>query len=235
MRLRNERKSLFGRFSILLGFVLITHTLPLATADHGAFNYPPIEGDILSAAFSVDFAALTAHRTIFGEQVNAAMLLDLTTGLPPLDLSDDLFGTASWPDPPRVDMGPLETGIISAGIDPLFFPALESGDVGLWALFTDTDDALFAIDTIFLTIETDTGIIESHYGSDNDGFGIGIPDFGDLPAPLPDSIPIGATGTGFDESITSKSIHIPEPASVVLLAGGVLILLHRRVIHGNLA
>ena len=93
---------------------------------------------------------------------------------------------------------------------------------------------MFAMDVIALTIVTDTETIESYYGwpvgSENNGFGIGIPDGGDLPDVLPDSIPIGATGTGFDETISSKSIlAIPEPATLSLLAlGGPLTIRRRR-------
>lgn len=195
----------------------------------GAFNYPPIADPIVSATFSVDFAALTANRTLFGQEVNTARLIDLGSGLPDFDLSDDLFGTAAFPSPPLIGMGSLGTGIVSANIDPLFFPALTSGHVGLWSLFTDTDDGLFAIDFISLTIDTSNQTIVAFHGSDNNGFGIALPDGGTLPSALPTSISIGATGTGFDESISSKSIHvIPEPGTIAFLATGVLWWISRR-------
>jgi hypothetical protein len=44
--------------------------------------------------------------------------------------------------------------------------------------------------------------------------GIGLADAQDLPDVSPNSNPVGATGTGFDETISSKSIlAIPEPAT----------------------
>ncbi len=57
-----------------------------------------------------------------------------------------------------------------------------------------------------------------------------VSDGGDLPSPLPDSIPVGATGTGFDETISSLSIlAIPEPTTLsMLLFGGLLALKRRR-------
>jgi hypothetical protein len=189
-----------------------------------AFQYDEITDPIVSATFSVDFAAMNAHRTVGGFEMNFAQLVDCNPGggLPDHDLSDDLFGVSAPPDDPQVNMGPLETGWLSADVDPLFFPALAGGKVGLRALFTDTVDAMFAMDFISLTIETGVGTIESFYGwppgAENDGFGIALPDFGDLPAPLPDSLPAGSTGTGFDETISSKSIlAIPEPTTLTLL------------------
>ena len=119
-------------------------------------------------------------------------------------------------------MGAMETGWVVADIDSSFYAALAGGNVGLRVLFTDT------VDSISLTIVTDAETIESYYGwpvgDENNGFGVGIPDGDDLPAALPDSIPIGATGTGFDETTSSKSIlAIPEPATLFLLAlGGLL-------------
>jgi len=42
-------------------------------------------------------------------------------------------------------------------------------------------------------------------------------------------IPIGATGTGFDETISSKAIlAIPEPATLSLLTLGGLLMVRRR-------
>ena len=84
-------------------------------------------------------------------------------------------------------------------------------------------DAMFAIDFLSLTIETAIETTVPYYGwpigSENNGFGIGLADGGDLPAVLPDSIAVGATGTGFDETISSKSIYlVPEPGMTSLLA-----------------
>ena len=201
-----------------------------------AFQYDPIVDPIVSASFSVDFAAMNAHRTVSGFEMNFVQLVDCNPGggLPDLDLSDDFFGTASPPDDPILDLGVLETGWVSADIDASFFPALAAGNVGLKALFTDTVDAMFAMDLIALTIETGSRTtVTSFYGwpigNENNGFGIGVPDGGDLPSPLPDSIPIGATGTGFDETISSKSIMaIPEPGTLSLLVLGGLLVTRRR-------
>ena len=130
-------------------------------------------------------------------------------------------------------MGVLETGWVSADIDSSFYAALAGGNVGLRALFTDTVDAMFAMDFISLTIVTDIETVVSNYGwpvgNENNGFGIGIADGGDLPDVLPDSIPIGATGTGFDETISSKAIlAIPEPATLGLLLVGGLVVVRRK-------
>lgn len=217
--------SLYAAVAVIaLMCLLIT---PTATADFVGFDYDPVTDPILSATFSGDFAALTAHRTVAGYEMNFARLIAVTTGLPSLDLSDDLFGTAAWPEPALVDQGAVETGWVSANIDPAFFPALESGQVGLSFLFTDTDDALFAIDTLILTIETGRGTVESYYGwpigAENNGFGLDIPDGGDLPAPMPGVL--DPTGTGFDEEISSKS---PEPSTLALLTCGLIGLLSLR-------
>jgi len=194
------------------------------------FEYDQIADPIDSATFSVDFAAMNAHRTINGFEVNFARLVDMTTGLDDFDLSDDLFGTAEAPDIPLLDMGPLETGILSVSIDALFFPALAAGRVGLNALFTDTVDSMFAIDFISLTIQTSTATIESFYGwpvgSENDGFGIGLSDGGDLPQVLPNALPFDSTGTGFDETISSMSI-VPEPTTLYLLGLGAIALVKK--------
>ncbi len=199
-----------------------------------AFEYDPITDPIISATFSIDFAAMNAHRAIGEFEVNFVELIDVNSGLGVLELSDDLFGTAALPDdPPALDMGVLATGIISAPINAPFFPALASGSVGLRALLTDTVDAMFAMDFIALTIETGRGTVESYYGwpvgDENNGFGIGLLDGEDLPDGLPASILEGATGTGFDETISSKSIYaIPEPTSAALMLAAGLLVCRRR-------
>ena len=226
MRTKQAKSKVVVRLWVL---VVLSSAL-VGSGEAAIFSYDPITEPIISAKFSVDFAALVAHRTVSGYEVNFARLLDMTGGLGEYDLSDDLFGMAAHPDTPLVNMGDLETGIITADIDVSFFPALAGGDIGLNALFTDTDDAMFAIDYISLTIETNPVTIESFYGwpvgNENNGFGIGLADGANLPAPLPDSIPIGATGTGFDETESSK--RIPEPMSFVLLALGSMVLRARR-------
>ncbi len=222
-----------GLRAVTCALVLCASSVTLADV---AFQYDPITDPIMSASLSIDFAAMNAHRSIGEFEMNFAFLVDCSPagGLAEFDLSDDLFGSASPPGAPQLDMGQLETAWVSADIDSSFFPALAGGKVGLRALFTDTVDAMFAMDVISLTIETSRGgLVESLYGwpvgNENNGFGIGIPDGGDLPSELPDSIPIGATGTGFDETISSKSIlEIPEPATLLLLMLGSLAALRRR-------
>lgn len=227
--------ALLGRVAVAAVCVLVLGGSSNGLADI-AFQYDPIQETITSAWFSVDFAAMNAHRMIGEEETNFVRLVDCQPGggLHEYDVSDELFGTAAFPEDPQVDMGPLETGIFSAPIDSSFFPELSGGRIGLRALFTDTVDAMFAMDFLSLTIETSTGMTESYYGwpvgNENNGFGLDpeIPDGGDLPGPLPDSIPAGATGTGFDEVISSKSFYlIPEPGTLALLALGGLAVLKR--------
>jgi hypothetical protein len=198
-------------------------------AEATPFTYEPISEAIVSATFNADFGALTAHRTVGGIQVNMAILLGV--GGRELDLSTALFGTADLlAGPAQLDQGALGTGIFSIPIDPSFFPAIAAGSVGLWAAFTDTSDGLFAIDFLSLEIVTATRTLSALMDANN-GFGIGVPDGGPLPAALPISLPPGRTGTGFDESISSKSIHdepIPEPASFVLFGTALLTGIARR-------
>ena len=211
---------------------LITILIPLIASSNvfAVFLYDPVTDPIVSATFTIDVAAFTAHRYVFGEQVNYVSLFDMTGGLGRYDLSDALFGTSSYPDVPLVNMSPLETGWISAEIDSYFFPALTSGKVGLSFCLTDTGDSMFAMDFMSLTIRTTSSVIESYFGwpvgNENNGFGIGLADGADLPAPLPISIPVGATGTGFDETIATKVV--PEPASLLFIASGAAILFLKR-------
>ncbi|MDQ2696715.1 MAG: PEP-CTERM sorting domain-containing protein, partial [Pseudomonadota bacterium] len=115
--------------------------------------------------------------------------------------------------------------IVMAAIDSSFFPVLASGRVGLLATFTDTFDGLFAIDFLSLTVVTATGMTVALIDSNN-GFGIGVPDGGALPGPLPNSIPANATGTGFDETIASVSFTPAlEPSTIALFGIGTLALL----------
>lgn len=217
---------------LVSGVVVCVVLLLCSQSAQGAlatFEYEQIFDPIISASFSVDFAALNAHRTVNSFETNFARLVDMSTELDDFDLSDNLFGSASAPDDPFINMGPLETGIFSVSIDSLFFPALAGGSIGLNALFTDTVDAMFAIDFISLTIETSVTIIESFFGwpvgSENNGFGIGLADGESLPAPLPGVF--NPTGTGFDEEISSISI-IPEPTTLFLLGFGGLALIKNR-------
>jgi hypothetical protein len=207
-------------------FIAIFFTVPA----RAGFIYDPISQPIISASFNADFAALVAHRTIAGEQVNMVSLMGSDGTM--LDLSDAFYGTSELlnGDIPQINQGPLETGIFSAEIPNTFFSVLQTGKVGIWFLATDTDDGLFAIDFLSLKITTASATTESFIAS-NDGFGIGLTDGGILSDPLPVSIPIGATGIGFDEAVSSKTHHnvVPEPALNVLLSIGLVMLLVHKV------
>ncbi|MCG3126915.1 MAG: hypothetical protein CHACPFDD_01770 [Phycisphaerae bacterium] len=201
----------------------------VAAAQPGAFNYPPIGEAILSAEFVLDTAELNAHRFFAGLEINHVELVDVAGVLAAEDLSTALFGVSAFPAPPLVDQPPTATGLLVAGVSPAFFPALAGGSVGLRAVLTDSIDAAFAIDTIRLHIVTALTTIDAHYGSANDGFGLGIPDGGFLPGPLPASLPPGSTGTGFDETISTKSINVvPEPAAIACGVAAYAWLLRRR-------
>ena len=198
------------------------------------FVLPPISGPIVSATFSGDFAALTAHRRVAGVEVNSVSLVG-ADGFE-IDLSGHLFGdTDALADAALIDQGLLETGIVSAPIDSAFFPALGEGFVGIRGTVTDTMDGLFAIDRLTLTIESSSGITQSLLDL-NDGFGIGIPDGGILPSGLPSSVPVGASGTGFDETISSKTFFgVPEPSTAALVFVGLFVCLgfRRRSARSN--
>lgn len=220
----NRRRTTSTLLAALLGGILTLSAASQLKAS--VFSYDPIpEQDIVSATFTADFAGLVAHRTVLGEEVNRLRLVDLTSGLPNLDLSDAFFGTAAWPAPPQINMGDLQTGFVSVAIPASFFPALAGGNINMSTVFTDTDDALFAIDFLSLSIDTVArGTIVSQFGP-NSGFGLGIADEGDLPSAMPGVLP--PTGTGFAEEISSIFL-IPEPTSLMLLTAGALLLLGRR-------
>ena len=221
------------RLMLSTGLFVFFTSGELGMGRDGAFRYDAITEPIVGASFSVDVAALTAHRYVGTSEVNFAHLLDLESGLESLDLSDDLFGVAAWPTVADVEQGAVETGWLTAEIDASWYPALTGGNVGLHALLTDTDDAMFAIDCFILQIETASSSVTSYYGwptgNENDGFGFGgaLPDGGDLSEALPGGLPVGSTGTGFDETISSKVILVPEPAFVSLLAFTGMMLLPR--------
>jgi hypothetical protein len=207
-----------ARLAVITAYALALQIIFPGRAQATSFVYDPIAAPILSATFSADFAALTAHRTVAGFEVNSVTLVGATNSL---SLSEALFGTAdALSDVAQIAQGDLETGIVTAAIAPSFFAALAAGRVGLLATLTDTFDGLFAIDFLSLTIVTASSTTVAFIDS-NDGFRIGIPDGGLLPDPLPTSIAIGATGTGFDESISSISfVPAPEPGSLLLVVIG---------------
>lgn len=203
----------------------------------------------LGVVFHVDFAALVGHRFVGDSEVNFVRFVMADDDSLLLDISDELFGVAVWPDPvPTMDMAALETKVFDVTIDPAAFPtfwsALNAGEVALSARFTDTHDAMFAIDYVGLTVETEEGVVEGgewQYGhpgpwpdqTPNDGYGIDLPDNEPLPGPLSEGV-LGATGTGFDEVISSKELYteipaIPEPAAFMLLAmlGGLSLVARR--------
>ncbi|MEQ9617121.1 MAG: caspase family protein [Phycisphaerales bacterium] len=185
------------------------------------FEYDPIpEQDITSAMFTIDLAEFTAHRTIFGEEVNRVLLRDPTGQAPDLDLSDQLFGVVTWPAAAEIDMAPAQTSLVSVSIDPSFFSVLASGSVGLEALLTDTGDGVFAYDYIGLEIETVTrSTVLATFGTNN-GYGLGVPDN----ASLPDAMPgvLMPTGTGEDSEIGSIFI-IPAPGTFAAAIAGTLL------------
>jgi hypothetical protein len=190
----------------------------------GDLLYGPVTEPIVSASFNGDFAELTAHRFFFGMELNMIQLLSPSYGA--LDLSDQFFGSASYPDPPQLNLGPRETRVVSASIPSSYFPALSLGSLGYWIMLTDTADGMFAMDYLSLRIETALRTIEVFVdSSSNNGYGIGVADNGMLPASVFDSLPPESTGTGFDETISGKGIHseVPEPGTY-LLTGTVLVL-----------
>jgi hypothetical protein len=212
--------------------LVVVFSVSLAAWADAPFAYAPVSGTIQSAQFVGNFAALVANQTLFGFQVNSVVLVgqDGTT----TDLSNALFGNQPWPAPPNINLGPLQTMLESAAIPSSFFSELATGSVGYSILLTSTgNNGLFAMTSLSLDIMTSNGEVQASIGP-NDGFGLGIAANGDLAAPLPDSIGIGATGTGFDEAISSKSltaVPVPEPGVITLLASGAPLLLWRRRKH----
>jgi hypothetical protein len=209
----------------LLLLTYVTWASP-TTAGLVGFEFPPPGASIVAASFSLDVAELTAHRYIGDLEVNRIVLTD-QSGTVSYSLSETLFGNVTWPDPPLLALGTCETWVLTVPIDPAFFPVLQSGVVGLEFMLTETSDAMFAIDSMWLTIETaDSQTLTPYYGSPNDGFLHGIPDNGALPEPAQIYLPPGWTRTGFDETIWFK---VPEPGTAVLL--GLASLVTRR--RGN--
>lgn len=205
-----------SRMAALAGMFAIGVFSP-AKADIAAFNYDPITDNIVSATFSVDFAEMVARRDIAGFEVNGVVLLDLGAGVGNFDMSNELFG--AFGSAPLINMaaGSGQTGRTDVTIPASFFPALAGGSVGLWAAMTDTDDGIFAIDFMSLTIDTEhSGMIEAFYNTANDGFGLGIADGINLGGALINTLPLGGN-PGEDEVISGKGVEkVPAPASVLL-------------------
>lgn len=231
---RRRRPGTPGRrareFAAGSGLIVAATLLPISA--QALFLYDEITAPIVSATLSIDAAEWTAHRTILGIEVNEAFLIDVSGGLGMLDLSDAFFGTTeALSDAALIDQAAKETGLASAAIPASFFPALSGGSVGFWLTLTDTDDGLFALDALVLSVstasETTTALFGAPVGNPNDGFGLGIADGADLPSPLPGALT--ATGTGFDEAISGKSLHeVPQPGSLWLVGAGLIALALRR-------
>lgn len=213
-----------------LAALTVAGALSITPAARAGFTPP----DWQSAKLRIDTAELTAARNIGATQVNMAMLMDASgLGVQPADLSDATFGAVNAA--PLISQGASQTGITEVDIPQYFWPALEAGRITLWLLITDTADAKFAIDFISIKIVPTGGmpfekIFGSHASCQNNGFGLGIADGANLPSPLPGALT--PTGTGFDETISSKNIHaefiIPSPGPALLAIPAVVCLSRRR-------
>ncbi len=214
-----SRARLAAQSLILAAGLILTGAGPARAQE--AFMYAPISGTIESASLSIDFAGMSADEYVGATQVNSVQLWNPAT-MTSLDLSSAFFGGTAWPATPLINQAPDQTGVFSATIDPSFYGALLAGEVGLTALLTDTDDGWFAIDNIALNIVTTDGAFSYYYPQAPNGFGLGIPEGGNLPGPV--QTVLSYTGTGFDEPISGKYIDvvtaIPEPGTVALLVFG---------------
>lgn len=196
------------------------------------FFTPPLNlGDILSAKFVGDFAGLTAHRYIGTTEVNRITLADSDRMLPSANLSDAFFGTSTFNAAAQINQTSTQTGLFSAAIPAAFYPVLLKGKVDLIGVITDTVDSAFAIDSLYLEINTTSrGVFRAFYGSGLDGFLLTppIPIGGNLPSPVQTCLPSGRTGTGFDETISSKAFDVPGPGAGVLVCCALAIGARRR-------
>ena len=153
-----------------------------------------------------------------GNQVNMVTMFDVSpNNLGSVYLTSQLFGGGG-----ALDLGTQGTAVFDLTIPAPFRPALDYGRVGLWITLTDTSDAAFAIDFISVAIARGASVNEFFYGSQNDGFGRGLPDFGLLPQAVQTFLPPNSTGRGFDETVASKSIHViidvPAPGAIAVAA-----------------
>lgn len=208
--------------------LVVVAFLAMAGTSTAGFIYSPISGSITGAMFNADFAGLTAHRYFDGIPVNEVVLFDPFAHVAPVDLSEQLFGTSEFlaGDTPSIDLGSDQTRVYSIPIPDAFFPALATGRVGLSFLFSDTGDGMFAMDFLSLDITSTDGIYRAIINS-NDGYGKGLADNGNLSGPVFDILPPDSTGTGFDETISSKSDYnnpIPEPGTALLAGAGAFLL-----------
>src|SRR5258708_19245023 len=90
---------------------------PAANAD--IVFYSPISDTILSASFEGNFAALVAHPFFADIPLNNIVL---SAAGQSVDLTPAFFATASLPDPPPINTGPLQTRLLSLPIPTSFLP-----------------------------------------------------------------------------------------------------------------
>ncbi|UCE58482.1 MAG: hypothetical protein JSU63_13685 [Phycisphaerales bacterium] len=112
---------------------------------NNVFVFPDVGPHVHGGVLIADFAALVAPPEFLGEAVNSIALVD-NDGAGTLDLTGAFF---------PIVQDNLETGLVSAHVDPTFLAdALSDGVVGLSATITDTDDVRFAVDFFSLTAFT---------------------------------------------------------------------------------
>lgn len=214
--------------------VLACGSLLLSAARASAefvFAAPANAAEILSARFVGNFAGLTAHRRFGTVEVNRVRLLDPDRTLPELNLSTAFFGDVAYYGATRIQQTNTQTGLFDAAIPASFYPVILKGRIDLVALFTDTEDSAFAIDTLFVEINlTNNRQVRAFYGSGLDGFLLNPPvaQGANLAGDVRDILPAGRTGTGFDETVSSKAIDTPGPGTFALALPAAWILGRRR-------
>ena len=225
--LLNRALALLKKPSRFLPIPIFVCSFIISPVQATTFTYAQISDPIISASLSANFAAFTAHRYFDGIEVNS---IQLSSGGVTLDLSNLFFGTTDVfnGDTALIDQGLLGTGVISRPIDQSFYPMLKNGSVGLYATLTDTYDGWFAIDYFSLSIN---GNIVDTIGGNN-GFGIGLSEGANLPAPLPDALSSSLSQNGFDEAISSISYQpAPSPGTLSLFMAVLIVLIVRRTLN----